>query len=632
MARLSPGDMTLVNLLRDRASDRGDACAYTLLEDGGVVGPRITYASLDRRARAVAARIQALACTGERAILMFPAGLEFLEGLFGCLYAGVIGIPAPPPEASRLKRSRPRLVSIAAHARATLVVTTSNIRDLLERAEPPLFEAESMRWITIDQVDTDSARDWQEPQLAGNSLAYLQYTSGSTSTPKGVKIGHSNLLFHLAQLQRVCGYNRDSVTVTWLPNFHDYGLVEGLLEPLYNGSPCLVMSPFTFLKRPESWLRAITCYRATHSQAPNFAYDLCVRRIPQNRREGLDLSSWRSAGNGSEMINPNVLDAFQTTFEPYGFRRTALCPAYGLAEATLMVSFSPVDEEPFVLRLQGRALEEHRVVEVCASSEPARTIVGCGRVFPEARLAIVDPETRTACGPDQVGEIWVADPAVAQGYWERPDESEQTFRATLAGTGAGPFLRTGDLGFLRDGQLFVVGRLKDLVIIRGTNHHPQDIEWTVQEAHPALRAGAGAAFSVVIDGEERLVVAQELEREHAASLRAEEVAEVVRWAVAQTHDLDLFALLFLARGSLPKTASGKIQRQACRDYFLRGGPQILARSVGPTQDPASLPPWLAAPPLPTVPVGRSPDASTRDWPAPDSQQRLDFVRAGPDVP
>ena len=274
----------------------------------------------------------------------------------------------------------------------------------------------------------------------------------------------------------------DSVTVTWLPNFHDYGLVEGLLEPLYNGSPCLVMSPFTFLKRPESWLRAITCHRATHSQAPNFAYDLCVRRIPQNRREGLDLSSWCAAGSGSEMINPKVLDAFHLAFAPYGFRRTALCPAYGLAEATLMVSFSPIDEEPFVLRLQGRALEEHRVVEACAGSEPARSIVGCGRVFPggppgdrrSGDLELLVALTRSARSGSRIRPG-------AQGYWEPPlTRASRSSKATLAGTGTGPFLRTGDLGFLRDGQLFVVGRLKDVVIIRGTNHHPQDIEWTVQ--------------------------------------------------------------------------------------------------------------------------------------------------------
>ncbi len=538
--------------------------------------------------------IQAIEPAGERAILLFPAGLDFLDGFFGCLYAGVIGIPTPPPEASRLKRTGPRLESIADDAQATLVLTTSKIRDLIEQAERPSSGAGRCAGSPPTGSTPEPAGDWREPALSGDSLAYLQYTSGSTSTPKGVMIGHRTCLPRWPSCSKPAATRPDSVTVTWMPNFHDYGLVEGLLEPLFNATPCYLMSPFAFVKRPESWLRAITRYRGTHSQAPNFAYDLCVRRIRPEQREGLDLSSWRAAGNAAELINPKVLDAFQAAFGPYGFRRTAFRPAYGLAEATLLVSSSPMDEEPVVVRLQAAALEEHRVVEAGEDAEPVREVVGCGRVFPATRVAIVDPETRTPAAPDRVGEIWVAGPAVAQGYWGRPEETERTFHATLADTGEGPFLRTGDLGFLDDGQLFVAGRIKDLIIIRGANHHPQDIEWTVQASHPALRPEAGAAFSVVIDGEEKLVIAQEVEREHAAGLEADEIARVVRQAVAESHDLNLFALLLLARGSLPKTASGKIQRQACRGFFLHGGPQVLDWWVAPTRSPAALPAWLSS--------------------------------------
>jgi len=616
-------DMTLVDLLRERASERPDACAYVFLEDGVDEAARITYEILDQRARALATRLQDVSRPGERAILLFPAGLDFLEGFFGCLYAGVVGIPTPPPEASRLKRTGPRLSAIAADAQATLVVTTSKIRDLMQRAQPPCFEGEPMRWLDTDALDDSLARNWREPRLSGDSLAYLQYTSGSTSAPKGVMIGHRNLLFHLAQLQRVCGYTRDSVTVNWMPNFHDYGLVEGLLEPLFNATPCFVMSPFAFVKRPDSWLRAITNYRATHSQAPNFAYDLCVRRIRAEQREGLDLSSWRAAGNAAEMINPRVLTAFQAAFAPYGFRRSAFRPAYGLAEATLLVSSSPLEEEPVVARLQAAALEEHRVVEALGDGQQARDVAGCGRVLPAARVEIVDPETRTRCAPDRVGEIWVKDHAVAQGYWRRPDETERTFRATLGETGEGTFLRTGDLGFMLRGQLFIAGRIKDLIIIRGANHHPQDIEWTVQASHPAMRPEAGAAISVVIDGEEKLVIVQEVEREHAGSLQVEEVARVVRQAIAESHDLELFALLLLTRGSLPKTASGKIQRQGCRSFFFHGGAQILARWVAPMRNLAALPQWLSenwaaagpAPELSPVSAGRKEPQSMR---APDT--------------
>jgi acyl-CoA synthetase (AMP-forming)/AMP-acid ligase II len=356
------------------------------------------------------------------------------------------------------------------------------------------------------------------------------------------------------------------------------------------------MSPFAFVKRPASWLQAIARYRATHSQAPNFAYDLCARRIGPEQCRGLDLSSWRAAGNAAELINPKVLDAFCAKFGPFGFRRAAFCPGYGLAEAVLLLSSRPEDEDPVVVHLQAEALEDHRVVEAGYGPGPDREVVGCGRVFPTTRMVIVDPDTRRCCAPDEVGEIWVSDPAVTDGYWGRPEETKRTFRASIAGTGEGPFLRTGDLGFLRGDEIFVVGRIKDLIIIRGMNHHPQDIEWTVQAAHPALRPENGAAFSVMVAEEERLVIAQEVEIEHSEGLQAEEIARVVRGAVAESHDLNLFALLLLRRGSLPKTASGKLQRQACRRFFTHGGPQVLAWWVAPTRDPALLPAWLAQQP------------------------------------
>jgi acyl-CoA synthetase (AMP-forming)/AMP-acid ligase II/alkylation response protein AidB-like acyl-CoA dehydrogenase len=588
-------DMTLVDLLRERATQCGDTCAFTFLEDGVIEAERMTYGMLDQRARALAARIQEVSRPGDRVILLFPAGLDFLAGFFGCLYAGVVSIPTPPPEASRLKRTGPRLRAIAADAQAASVLTTSKIRDLMERSETPCFDGDPMQWLVIGGEDEDisHALRWREPKLSGDSLAYLQYTSGSTSIPKGVMIGHGNLIFHMAQLQRACGYSRDSVSVTWMPNFHDYGLVEGLLEPLFNATPCYVMSPFAFVKRPESWLRTITKYRGTHSQAPSFAYELCVRRIPRAEREGLDLSSWRAAGNASEMINPRVLTKFQEAFAPYGLRPTAFRPAYGLAEATLLVSSNPLDEPPFVARLRTEALEDHRVVEAQSGDAHVREVAGCGTVFPAAQVAIVDPETRTLCAPDRVGEIWVADRAVAMGYWGRPDETEKTFRATLAESGAGPFLRTGDLGFMLLGQLFIAGRIKDLIIIRGANHHPQDIEWTVQASHPSMRPEAGAALAVVVDGEEKLVVVQEVEREHVTGLQIDEVARMVRHAIGASHDVDLFALLLLTRGSLPKTASGKIQRQACRGFFFHGGPQVLAHWAAPVRDLSVLPSWIS---------------------------------------
>jgi acyl-CoA synthetase (AMP-forming)/AMP-acid ligase II len=594
---------TMVDLLRERAAGNGDRIAFVFLEDGAVETQRMTFRALDERASAVAASLQETGSEGQRALVIYPAGLDFLIGLFGCLYAGLVAVPAPPPEASRLKRTKPRLESIANDAQASLVLTTTGIRALLEESELSVCGGREPRWLTTEDIDATSAPAWRAPRLRGQDLAYLQYTSGSTAEPKGVMIEHGGLLHYLEQLQAVCAYTPDSVSVTWLPNFHDYGLIQGLLEPLYSATPSYIMSPFAFVKRPAAWLRAITRFRATHSQAPNFAYDLCARRIRPEQCEGLDLSSWRTAGNAAELINPKVLDAFCARFGPVGFRRAAFCPGYGLAETILIVASSPEGEDPVVVPLEAEALEEHRVKEPGAGT--VRAVVGCGRVFPTARMVIVDPETRARCNADEVGEIWINDPAVTRGYWGRPDLTNRTFLATIAGTNEGPFLRTGDLGFLKDGQIFVVGRIKDVIIIRGTNHHPQDIEWTVQAAHPALRPENGAAFSVVLGGEEKLVIAQEVEAEYAGELCAEEVARVVRGAVAEGHDLSVFAVLFLRRGSLPKTASGKLQRQLARRFFTHGGPHVLAWSLAPTKEIAEVPAWLMQ-----RPIGEADDTAT----------------------
>lgn len=587
---------TLVDLLRERADRQGGQLAFQFLEDGAVESRRMTYAELDAHVRAVAVRLREVAQPGERALVIYPAGLDFLVGFFGCLYAGLIAIPTPPPEASRLKRTRPRLNSIARDADASLVLTTAPIRAMLEQAEPPIF-SETPRWLTTEEVGTAGADGWSAPRSAARDLAYLQYTSGSTAEPKGVMIAHETLLFYVEQLKQVGKYTPDSVTVSWLPNFHDYSLIQSLLEPIYSATPSYLMSPFAFVKRPSAWLHAITKYRATHSQAPNFAYDLCARRITPEQSQGLDLSNWRAAGNAAELINPKVLDAFCAKFGPYGFRRTFFCPGYGLAEAVLILSSNPEGVEPIVEHFEAEPMEDNRVVEAGqgVASGVERAVVGCGRIFPTTKMIIVDPDTKKQCAADEIGEVWVSDPAVTDGYWNRPEETERIFRARLADTGEGPFLRTGDLGFLKSGEIFIVGRIKDLIIIRGTNHHPQDIEWSVQAAHPAMRPENGAAFSVVVAEEERLVVAQEVELEPGQPLPADEITQVIRRVVAESHDLQVFAILLLRRGSLPKTASGKLQRQACRRFFTQGGPEVLASWVAPTKDAAALPSWLAQP-------------------------------------
>jgi acyl-CoA synthetase (AMP-forming)/AMP-acid ligase II len=573
LPQLSAKPHTLTQLLRWRAVEQPERLAYTFLTDGKTESSAFSYAELDRQARAIAALLQQQNATGERALLLYPQGLEVMAAFLGCLYGGVIAIPVPPPDAGRLKRTLPRLRAIVQDAQATVVLTNARILSVFEEAGLEFPEFDTIRWIDTEQVDLQLAESWQEPTISGDDIAYLQYTSGSTSTPKGVMITHENVMHHSAYLQRACGYSPDSVTVTWMPYFHDYGLVEGLTQPLYNGTPCYVMSPFAFIKQPIRWLQAISRYRATHSQAPNFAYEQCLRRVKPAQRDALDLSSWQAAGNAAEPINPRVLREFFEFFEPSGFRWEAFAPAYGLAEATLLVTTSPRPAEPVVCVLDPAALERNRVVPASDEQDVVRIIAGCGRQVCETQIAIVHPDTLTRCAPDEVGEIWVSDPGVAKGYWQRPEESDRTFRAFLT-SGEGPFLRTGDLGFIQNGELFVTGRIKDLIIIRGTNHYPQDIEWTVQQLHPALRPDYGAAFSIEIDGEERLVVVQEVERQQQ-NIDFDRVIGEIRQAIAEQHELQVYAVVLAKPGNILKTSSGKIQRRACRTSFLAGTLDVL---------------------------------------------------------
>ena len=562
---------TLVSLLQQRAVEQPTQYAYTFLVDGRTKGDRITYYELDRKARAIASWLQARNAKGQRALLLYPQSIDILAVFFGCLYAGVIAIPAPAPEASRLKRTLPRLQAIAKDAESTFVLSNPEIIDLVGNSRYEVAEFKAMQWKASEEISLDLADLWHKPSLSGDQIAYLQYTSGSTSTPKGVMISHANILHHCAYLQKSCGYSAESVTVTWMPYFHDYGLVEGMLEPLYNGTPCYLMSPFAFIRRPFHWLESISRYRATHSQAPNFAYDQCVRRITPEQLSQLDLSHWQAAGNAAEPINPKVLADFAAKFAACGFRSEASCPAYGLAEATLLVTFSPQNESPKVINLDPSALEKDLIVELPDHEQGGRQVSSCGRKVGEMDIAIVNPVSCKRSASDEVGEIWVSDPSIAGGYWQRPQESEATFHAHISNESqARSFLRTGDLGFLHEQQLYVTGRRKDLIIIRGTNHYPQDLEWTVQESDPHLRPENGAAFSIQLDGEERLVIVQEVDRGWQKFVSAEEIFETIRREIFEQHEVQVYAIALIKRGTLAKTSSGKVQRSTCRLEFLEG--------------------------------------------------------------
>ncbi|HJT36223.1 MAG TPA: aminotransferase class I/II-fold pyridoxal phosphate-dependent enzyme [Pirellulales bacterium] len=567
------GPATLVELLRHRARCQPDQVAFTFLVDGETQEATITHGELDRQARAIAAWLQSLGLEGQRALLLYPAGLEFIAGFFGCLYAGVVAVPAYPP---RMNRKLDRIQSIAHDAQALVALTTNSV---LERLTPLLGqtpELEQLTWLATETPPANIENAWRPPDATSETLAFLQYTSGSTGAPKGVMLSHANLLHNCAVITTAFEETRSSNGVFWLPSYHDMGLVGGILVPLYSGIPNVLMSPMSFLQRPFRWLQAISRYQATTSGGPNFAYDLCVRKITPEQRATLDLSSWRVAFNGAEPVRSETLDRFAETFEPCGFRREAFYPCYGLAEATLIVSGGMRGELPVVRAFDAKALENRLVVDLPPLAEDARRLVSSGRVLADGKVVIADPEAMTCCGPEQVGEIWVKNPSVAQGYWQRREETEHLFRARLADTGESGFLRTGDLGFFEEGELFVASRLKDLIIIRGLNHYPHDIELTAEKSHPSIRPGCGAAFTVEVAEEARLVIVYEIERRQQADL--DEVFEAIRRDVSREHELPVDAIVLVKAGSIPKTSSGKIQRHACRDAFRAGTFEEVGRS------------------------------------------------------
>jgi acyl-CoA synthetase (AMP-forming)/AMP-acid ligase II len=599
------GDPTIVDFLRWRAEHEPGRRSHTYLEDGERREVHADFAALDRRARAIAARLRDQGLAGERVLLIYPTGLEYVAAFYGCLYAGAIAVPAYPPDPSRLEHSLPRLLAIVRDCAPAAALTTTGllaafagalVQTKLARplSKLPLPDAlggralrglaaldtaplERLRWLSSERIADAAADAWRGPDPGADDVAYLQYTSGSTAAPRGVVVRHRNLIANLALGTGLIGVTAGSVSVGWLPLYHDMGLVCYVTGSAYNGCTTVLQSPLEFLARPLAWLRAIDRHGATHAAAPNFAYDLCVRRTTPEQRAALDLRRWRRAGNGAEPVRLDTLRRFCDAFAASGFAPSAFLPAYGLAEATLFVSAAkPEDRPPEALPLHAASLAAGRVVPV-SPGEEARVVVACGRTGPGHRVIAVDPETREPCPPDRVGELWFAGPSVASGYWRQEAVSRDTFEARTA-DGDGPFLRTGDLGFVRAGQVHVTGRRKDMVVLHGENYYPQDIEQSVWDCDRRLRPGCGAAFAVDGEGGEALVIVQEVEAP-AAELPA--LAEAARRAVARDHGLAVAALVLIPPRTIAKTSSGKIQRGACRELYRLGKLRVLHQGGEP---------------------------------------------------
>lgn len=561
---------TLLHLLRHRGVSQPHQLGYTFLADGEREEASLTYGELDRKARSLGAWLQQLGAARQRVLLLYPPGLDYLAGFFGCLYAGAVAVPVYPP---RQNKAMVRLEAVAADAQAILALTTRQTAAKVARivAQSPVLSG--LRWVASEDLAESAEGGWREPEVGADTLAFLQYTSGSTGSPKGVMLTHGNLIHNSALLEAAFEYDEQSEVVSWLPVYHDMGLIGGVLQPLYGGYPCKLMPPIAFLQRPCRWLQAITRYRATISGAPNFAFELCARKVSAEQKATLDLRSWRIAFNGSEPVRAETMTLFAEAFADCGFRREAFFPCYGLAENTLIVSGGVSGRAPIVKAVAAQGLEVNKVIRGPEVAE-TRLLVSCGRPPLDQQIAIVDPATQVRCAPDEVGEVWVSGRSVAQGYWGRSEESAHTFQAYLADSGEGPFLRTGDMGVLCDGELFITGRLKDLIIIRGLNHYPQDIELTAARCHPALRPGCGAAFGLDVAGEDRLALVHEIDP-HLGADPGGLIAQIRR-AIAEEHDLQVASIALVKPGAIPKTSSGKLQRYACRKLLLDGALDIVA--------------------------------------------------------
>ncbi len=563
---------SLAGVLRDHADRQPDRVACGFLPDGESDLTALTYAQLDHEARRIADLLADRLAPGARAILVYDPGIEFVAAFFGCLYAGVAAVPVTPPSPPGLELGLASLQRIRADSGAEALLTTRSLHGLAATL-PQLTELlGEVAWIATDRPTLGDAKAWRDPGIGSSTVALLQYTSGSTSDPKGVVVRNANLMANQEAIAWALQIPEDAVMVGWLPMYHDMGLIGTLLSPLYRGSSCYLISPLHFLQRPARWLELVGRFHAYISGGPNFAYDLCVRRVSEEERAGLDLSDWRVAFNGAEPIRADTVRRFQDTFGPCGFRPEALVGCYGLAEATLLAA-GAWSSDPKFLTLDRADMEERARVTVRPLGSPGSLeLVPAGNVPPGHEVLIVDA-AGAPLGPGRIGEIWFRGPSVAAGYWNQPEETEAVFGSTPANRPQDRFLRTGDLGFVMHRRLYVSGRLKDLLIVRGRNVYPQDVETAAQAADARLRAGGGAAFPIDVDGEEFVCLVQETTASDAAEL--ERIARVIRSKVYEDLGVALKEIYLVPPRSIPKTSSGKVRRHATREASLSGRLSVL---------------------------------------------------------
>lgn len=561
---------SLIDVLRYHAETTPDKRLYTYLyELENKQAPPLTFAKLDERARALGAYLTERKLKNQRAILIYAPNEEFIVAFMGCLYAGVIAVPVYPPMGAK---GWEKLVKVIKDCQANVVLSLEGFKELIDQGFSE-NNVSGVEYHATDILSNDLANQWKAPAIDPDQLAFLQYTSGSTGDPKGVMVSHLNLIHNIRQIATNMTLDKDTVFVSWLPVFHDMGLIGKVIAPMGLGASSVIMTPSAFIRYPHRWLKAISEFKGTCSGGPNFAFELCIQRIKEKQLENIDLSSWHCAFNGAEPVRANTLDRFYEKFAPYGFRKEAIMPVYGMAETTLMVSGDLIAERPHdksIVNLDSNTLTQGQVKEVDSDFDGAVIRFACeGISVPDMQIEIVNPDTENSCKEGQVGEIWLKGPNIAKGYWQKDDLNKTSFAAKIKDTKDKPFLRTGDLGFKLDDRLYVTGRLKDVVIIRGRNHYPQDIELTAEQSHSQLRKGCGAAFSIDNNNEEHLVVVQEIAtKEKLPQEVLDDAIESIRQAVSEHHQLQANAIILIKRGSISKTTSGKIQRYRTKQRYL----------------------------------------------------------------
>jgi acyl-CoA synthetase (AMP-forming)/AMP-acid ligase II/acyl carrier protein len=577
---------TLGEVLAYWAKVQPDRQAYTMLDPSGMEEDSITYGDMYIRAISIAQKLLSDGLRSRHAVLLYPPGIEFIVGFFGCLFAGVAPAPIHPP---KRKRSNQKI--------ANLVRTTEAAAILLPAAQEQLFSdllrpeenwPADLRYIATDGIaQLPPSEAVKLPELNSSEVAFLQFTSGSTSLPKGVMITHANCLSNLEMAVSVSRATPDSTFVSWLPHHHDLGLVAHLLHSLYSGSHCVILSPTAFVSQPIQWLQAITKYRGEYTGAPNFAYQLCVDKIQPDEQQAIDLSSLRMAINAAEPIDPQTLRDFSQKFAPNGFKPQMFLPAYGMAEATVFISSGTLEQEPVFKSVDWTKLGQDNIAQEAIDGAKEKVFVGCGQAKLDEQIRIVDPELDRIVPSNQVGEIWVSGSNIMAGYYNHPEASAKTLVYLTDDDRV--YLRTGDLGFIDDrGELYITGRLKDMMIINGVNYYPQDLEGCVEQAHPDITSGCVAAFSVPGQTGEELVIFAELKKAGMTNIKQpgylEQLAAAICSALGENFEIRLHELVFLKMGQLPKTSSGKLRRQQCKQDFLQGVPDALGRW---TQDRSS---------------------------------------------